>query len=51
MRQDDVVVVTVPDPAAITDAYATIKTIATLRNDVSMIINQVKNEKRSCWNF
>lgn len=44
---DDVVVVTVPDPAAITDAYATIKTIATLRNDVSMIMNQVKNEKEA----
>lgn len=44
---DDVVVVTVPDPAAITDAYATIKTIATLRNDISMIMNQVKNEKEA----
>jgi len=40
---DDVIVVTVPDPAAIMDAYATIKIIATLRNDVSMIMNQVKN--------
>ncbi|MBU1659705.1 P-loop NTPase [bacterium] len=44
---DDVVVVTVPDPAAITDAYATIKTIATLRNDVCMILNQVKSEKEA----
>ncbi len=44
---DDVIVVTVPDPAAITDAYATIKTIATLRPDVSMIMNQVKNEKEA----
>lgn len=44
---DDVIVVTVPDPAAITDAYATIKTIATLRNDVSMIMNQVKGEKEA----
>ena len=44
---DDVIVVTVPDPAAITDAYATIKTIATLRNDVSMIMNQVKNDKEA----
>lgn len=42
---DDVIVVTVPDPAAITDAYATIKTVASLRNDVSMILNQVKNDK------
>jgi flagellar biosynthesis protein FlhG len=44
---DDVIVVTVPDPAAITDAYATIKTIALLRDDVSMIMNQVKNEREA----
>ena len=44
---DDVIVVTVPDPAAITDAYATIKTIALLRSDVSMILNQVRNEKEA----
>jgi len=44
---DDVIVVTVPDPAAITDAYATIKTIATLRNDVGVIMNQVKNEREA----
>jgi len=44
---DDVIVVTVPDPAAITDAYATIKTIATLRNDVSMIMNQVKSDREA----
>jgi len=48
---DDVVVVTVPDPAAITDAYATIKTIATLRNDVSMIMNQVKSEREAVGVF
>jgi len=48
---DDVIVVTVPDPAAITDAYATIKTIATLRNDVYMIMNQVKNEKEAVGVF
>ena len=44
---DDVIVVTVPDPAAITDAYATIKTIATLRRDIHVIMNQVKNEKEA----
>ena len=44
---DDVIVVTVPDPAAITDAYATIKTIATLRNDIGMIMNQVKSLKEA----
>lgn len=40
---DDVIVVTVPDPAAITDAYATIKTISSIREDVGLIMNQVKN--------
>lgn len=44
---DDVVVVTVPDPAAITDAYATIKTIAASRNDINLIMNQVKGEKEA----
>lgn len=44
---DDVIVVTVPDPAAITDAYATIKTIALSRDDVSLIMNQVKNEREA----
>ena len=48
---DDVVVVTVPDPAAITDAYATIKTIAALRNDVGVIMNQVKNEREAVGVF
>ncbi len=42
---DDVIVVTVPDPAAITDAYATIKVTARLRDDISVILNQVKNER------
>jgi len=44
---DDVIVVTVPDPAAITDAYATIKTISAIRDDVSVIMNQVKNENEA----
>lgn len=44
---DDVIVVTVPDPAAITDAYATIKTISSMRNDISVIMNQVRGEKEA----
>jgi flagellar biosynthesis protein FlhG len=48
---DDVIVVTVPDPAAITDAYATVKTISHLRNDIGMILNQVKNEKEAVGIF
>jgi len=40
---DDVIVVTVPDPAAITDAYATIKITSRLRNEIHVIMNQVRN--------
>jgi flagellar biosynthesis protein FlhG len=42
---DDVIVVTVPDPAAITDAYATIKVTAKRRHDMKMILNQVHSAK------
>jgi flagellar biosynthesis protein FlhG len=48
---DDVVVVTVPDPAAITDAYATIKVTSRLRNEISVIMNQVRNEKEAIGLF
>ncbi len=44
---DDIIVVTVPDPAAITDAYATIKSIAGFRGDIGMILNMVKSEKEA----
>ncbi|WP_353661996.1 P-loop NTPase [Hydrogenimonas sp. SS33] len=42
---DDVVVVTVPDPAAITDAYAMVKVVSKERDEIEMVINQVKNPK------
>jgi flagellar biosynthesis protein FlhG len=44
---DDVIVVTVPDPAAITDAYATIKVTARLRNEINVIMNQVRSGKEA----
>ncbi len=44
---DDIVVVTVPDPAAITDAYATIKMTAKSRNNIGMILNQVTSEREA----
>ena len=44
---DEVVVVTVPDPAAITDAYATIKVTARHRRDIKMILNQVHGESEA----
>jgi flagellar biosynthesis protein FlhG len=40
---DEVVVVTIPDPAAITDAYATIKITSGFKDEVFMILNMVKN--------
>lgn len=44
---DDVVIVTVPDPAAITDAYATIKVTAHHRMDMKVIMNQVHSEREA----
>ncbi len=44
---DDVIVVTVPEPAAITDAYAMIKVISEKRDIAYMILNEVANEKEA----
>jgi len=44
---DDVIIVTVPDPAAITDAYATVKVAARQRNDMMMVLNQVTDEEEA----
>ncbi len=44
---DDVVIITVPDPAAITDAYATVKVAARERNDLYMLLNQVSGEQEA----
>jgi flagellar biosynthesis protein FlhG len=44
---DDVIVVTIPDPAAITDAYATIKVTARLREEINVIMNQVRSSKEA----
>jgi len=48
---DDVIVVTVPDPAAITDAYATIKITSRLRDEINVIMNQVHNDKEAAALF
>ncbi|PHR56718.1 MAG: ATP-binding protein [Arcobacter sp.] len=48
---DDVIVVTVPDPAAITDAYATIKVTSKIRSKISLIFNQVRSEKEATLLF
>ncbi|HEX5622935.1 MAG TPA: MinD/ParA family protein [Sulfuricurvum sp.] len=48
---DDVIVVTVPDPAAITDAYATIKVTSRLRDEINVIMNQVRSDKEAAALF
>lgn len=44
---DEVIVVTVPDPAAITDAYATIKITAKKRRRIHVLMNMVRNQKEA----
>ncbi len=44
---DEVIIVTVPDPAAITDAYATIKTTSKNKESLLMLLNSVKNENEA----
>ena len=44
---DDILVVTVPEPAAITDAYAMIKVISEKKDKVYLLLNEVNNEKES----
>ena len=44
---DYVVVVTTAEPAAITDAYAMLKIISEKKENVFMIMNQVKNRKEA----
>ena len=44
---DEVIVVTIPDPAAITDAYATIKITSKFKNEVHLVLNMVKNQKEA----
>lgn len=44
---DEVIIVTVPDPAAITDAYATLKAICKSKNNLLMLLNQARNESEA----
>jgi len=44
---DDVIVVTVPEPAAITDAYAMVKVISEKKDLVFMLLNEVTSEKEA----
>ena len=44
---DDVLIVTVLEPAAITDAYAMVKVLSEKKDIVYMILNEVANEKEA----
>jgi flagellar biosynthesis protein FlhG len=44
---DDVIVVTVPEPAAITDAYAMIKVLSEKKEIIYMVLNEVHSEKEA----
>lgn len=44
---DHIIVVTMPDPSAITDAYTTIKMNASTRNQIFMIINMCRNQREA----
>lgn len=44
---DDIVVVAIPDPASITDAYAMIKVCSSMTQEVGLLLNQVKSDKEA----
>jgi len=44
---DDVIVVTATDPAAVMDAYATIKIISKTKEKIFLIVNMAKNDKET----
>ncbi len=48
---DEIIVMTVPDPSAITDAYALIKITNTFHPDINMVLNMTRNEKEGALIF
>ena len=42
---DEVIVITMPDPSAITDAYATIKVTSQINSHINLILNHVSNQE------
>lgn len=44
---DVLLVVTMPDPSALTDAYATIKLNAKTKSEIFLLLNMVKNQKEA----
>ena len=46
-NSDEAIVITIPDPAAITDAYATIKLASSFKERIFMLINQAKDKNEA----
>ncbi|PID47037.1 MAG: ATP-binding protein, partial [Proteobacteria bacterium] len=44
---DEVIVVTIPDPASITDSYALIKSASKIKDSFLLVLNMVKNQKEA----
>ena len=44
---DEILVVTAPEPAAITDAYAMVKVLSERRDRIFLLLNQVDNQKEA----
>ncbi len=42
---DEIIVITIPDPSAITDAYAMIKVTNTFHPDINVVLNMTRNDK------
>lgn len=47
LASDKIIIVTAPEPSAITDAYALIKVISQKAQDLRLLINQVSGEKEA----
>jgi flagellar biosynthesis protein FlhG len=48
---DEVIILTMPDPSAITDAYATIKVTSKINQNINLILNHVSHEKEGSLIF
>jgi flagellar biosynthesis protein FlhG len=44
-HSDEVIIVTIPDPSAITDAYTLIKISSTINENLNLIVNMTESEK------
>lgn len=42
---DEIIIITIPDPSAITDAYALVKVTNAFHPDINMVLNMTRNEK------